>query len=81
MKLSAGELISGLIAILGVVSIYLKNKYSQKSKTPQENYEDDKKRIDEVIASGDVIANDVLLDDVLPPSGGTGDTGSGDKPK
>jgi hypothetical protein len=74
-KVGIGELIAGLVAILGVVSIWLKNRYSQKPPSGKELYEEKSKKIDEVLASGDIVRNSELVDELLPPDGSTDSAG------
>jgi hypothetical protein len=75
-----GELIAGLVAILGFVGIWLKNRYSRKPPTGKDLYEEKSKNIDEVLASGDITRNSELIDELLPPDGAA-DTSRDMQPK
>ena len=69
------KLLDALILLFGQLN-FVEQKID-KQNTPEKLYEKDKQKIDEVLASGDLVRNDQLLDDLLPPPGCEGNSGSG----
>jgi hypothetical protein len=67
MKVGLREVIVLIAVIVSAITAYLKSK-KETNKTPLEEYETDKRRIDEVLASHDIARNSGLLDELLPPA-------------
>jgi len=72
-----------IVLLLGLISQLMKGYYAKQEtqQTPQALYAQDKKNIDEVLASGDLTHNDQLLDDLLPPPDCASTYGSSNVPK